>query len=285
MQEASAVKDTSFNRTCRADGLALPRSDIMQQTGGSFKYFVDRAAQISGLVYEGCLLENWFKYRQQQVLCSQLRLRHKTLRKAPNHLSIAVKMHVTFFLMRNIAFYLISSPIFHAYTVTAIPFNITAISSANGTSQLECWSLSSVPVEAHSAINYVLGDVTTASWSVIAPRTTVGQAWAPSVQLTVILNGLIRITAPAPLDSLNTTQVAKLNTYSITKDKPVTTYIYPGTLKSSLLIAADTLAVSSLRGHFTEFPSGEDTILVQIPFVGNIAPAHTVLGLGDCNLY
>ena len=54
-------------------------------------------------------------------------------------------------------------------------------------------------------------------------------------------------------------------------------YIMPGTTKSSVLIAADLKSVSTVAGHFTEFPSDEPTILVQIPFEGNKIPDHVVL--------
>ena len=33
-----------------------------------------------------------------------------------------------------------------------------------------------------SAVNFDIGKTTKATWSIIDPRTTVGQAWAPSVQ-------------------------------------------------------------------------------------------------------
>jgi hypothetical protein len=59
-------------------------------------------------------------------------------------------------------------------------------------------------------------------------------------------------------------------------------YIMPGTLRSSVLIAADTKAVSTIAGHFTEFPSDEPTILVQIPFEGDKLPEHTVVYDGPC---
>jgi len=59
-------------------------------------------------------------------------------------------------------------------------------------------------------------------------------------------------------------------------------YIMPGTLKSSVLIAADMKAASTLVGHFTEFPSDEPTVLVQIPFEGDKAPEHVVLYDGAC---
>ena len=65
---------------------------------------------------------------------------------------------------------------------TPLPLNITAISSRGGYSVLECWQLDSVPVDARSAANYLIGETTKATWSRIEPRTTVGEAWAPTVQ-------------------------------------------------------------------------------------------------------
>jgi hypothetical protein len=67
-------------------------------------------------------------------------------------------------------------------TASSTPFNITALSSRDGYSVIECWQLSSVPVEAMSAMNYEIGNTTTATWSIIKPRTTVGEAWAPAVR-------------------------------------------------------------------------------------------------------
>ena len=65
---------------------------------------------------------------------------------------------------------------------SSAPLNITALSSRNGYSVLECWQLSSIPVDAMSAANYAVGNTTLATWSRIEPRTTVGEAWAPHVQ-------------------------------------------------------------------------------------------------------
>jgi hypothetical protein len=65
---------------------------------------------------------------------------------------------------------------------SSAPLNITALSSRNGYSVLECWQLSSIPVDAMSAANYAVGNTTVATWSRIEPRTTVGEAWAPHVQ-------------------------------------------------------------------------------------------------------
>jgi hypothetical protein len=90
-------------------------------------------------------------------------------------------------------------------------------------------------------------------------------------RLTVILNGLIRITtpymAPGTNSSTFTTSVA---------------YLVPGTLSSSVLIAADLAATSTIAGHYTEFPGDEQTVLVQVPFLNNDIPAHTVLHHGSC---
>jgi hypothetical protein len=59
-------------------------------------------------------------------------------------------------------------------------------------------------------------------------------------------------------------------------------YIMPGTAQSSVLIAADLKSASTIAGHFTEFPSDDPTILVQVPFVDNKVPTHTVLYDGPC---
>ncbi|KAL0933902.1 uncharacterized protein CTRU02_210701 [Colletotrichum truncatum] len=164
-----------------------------------------------------------------------------------------------------------------AYT----PLNVTAITTRDGYSVLECWQIESVPVEARAAINYEFGgDLTRAEWSIIKPRTTVGEAWAPAVQLTVIMNGLIRITSPAPQNSSRAMPLPD----SDAPQRPETTvaYIQPGTVSSSLVIAADLKNTSIHAGHFTEFPGDEPTVLLQVPWAGNIAPKYRVLGDGPC---
>ncbi|KAK0640580.1 hypothetical protein B0T16DRAFT_460754 [Cercophora newfieldiana] len=160
-------------------------------------------------------------------------------------------------------------------TPMPIPLNITAISSRDGYSVFECWQLASIPVDAMSAANYAIGETTKATWSRIEPRTHIGEAWAPHVQLSVILNGLIRITSPFPDPAAE---------HGAKGDRPESrvAYIMPGTLKSSVLIAADLKSISTLAGHLTEFPSDEPTVLVQVPFEGDRAPEHTVLYEGAC---
>ncbi|KAL8294813.1 hypothetical protein RB597_008268 [Gaeumannomyces tritici] len=163
------------------------------------------------------------------------------------------------------------------------PLNITALSSRGGYSVLECWQLETLPVEAMSAMNYNLGDTVKATWSIIQPRTTVGEAWAPTVQLSVILNGMIRITSPAPAP-VGSTPAPSVGGGSAATGPPeqAVAYVVPGTLASSVVIAADLKSISTLRGHFTEFPSDEPTVLVQVPFEGDVPPPHSVLHDGAC---
>lgn len=66
---------------------------------------------------------------------------------------------------------------------TNTPLNITALSSRGGYSVLECWQLETEAVSARSALNWIVSANTTqAELSIIQPRTTVGEAWAPAVQ-------------------------------------------------------------------------------------------------------
>ncbi|KAK7990295.1 hypothetical protein PG990_014575 [Apiospora arundinis] len=162
-----------------------------------------------------------------------------------------------------------------------IPLNITALASRNQVSVLECWQLNaSVPTQAMSAYNYFIGNTTGATWSIIEPNTTPGEAWAPAIQLTMVMNGLIRITAPAP--STDPDCIDFLGNRLPTCPDVNVAYMMPGTLASSVIIAADLQSTSTLRGHFTEFPSNEQTVLVQAPFVGNLIPEHVVLHDGAC---
>ncbi|VBB80488.1 Putative protein of unknown function [Podospora comata] len=182
------------------------------------------------------------------------------------------------------------------------PLNITALSSRNGYSVLECWQLTSLPVDAMQAANYVVGGQTTkAVWSRIEPRTHIGEAWAPHAQLSIILNGLIRITSPAPRPTegngkgpLNDSVMMSIGhgegdmgvvgeDQEYKKPETKTAYILPGTPRSSMLIAADLKSISTLAGHYTEFPSDEPTLLVQIPFDGDVVPEHIVLYEGGCH--
>jgi hypothetical protein len=185
------------------------------------------------------------------------------------------------------------------------PLNITALSSRNGYSVLECWQLDSVPFSFMAATNYVLGETTKATWSRIEPRAFAGESWAPTVQyvssfcltgrgfsvaggangegkrITIILNGMIRITSPAPLTNNASVPIPGQDGSGDRPEEKVA-YLVPGTVKSSVLVAADLKALSTVAGHFTEFPGNEPTVLVQVPFDGNRIPVHEVLYEGGC---
>ncbi|KAJ4389995.1 RNA methyltransferase tRNA(m5U54)methyltransferase [Gnomoniopsis smithogilvyi] len=105
--------------------------------------------------------------------------------------------------------------------------NITALASRNGYSVIECWQLGWVGEYAHSATNWVAsGNLTQAIYSIIEPKTTPGEAWAPSYQLTMILNGLIRITtpyAPSPLNETVAMDMKSNTVMSSSSDDTMTT--------------------------------------------------------------
>lgn len=90
-------------------------------------------------------------------------------------------------------------------------------------------------------------------------------------RLTGVLNGLIRITAPYTPPGTNSTIATNV------------AYAMPGSVTSSFLIAADLNSMSTVAGHYTEFPSSDQTVLVQVPFLNNEVPAHSVLHDGACS--
>jgi hypothetical protein len=78
----------------------------------------------------------------------------------------------------------LSAPDAHGQNTTAQTLlNITALSSRDGYSVIECWQLDAVATYARSALNWIVaGNTTQAEISIIEPRTTIGEAWAPAVQ-------------------------------------------------------------------------------------------------------
>jgi hypothetical protein len=96
-----------------------------------------------------------------------------------------------------------------------------------------------------------------------------------------VLNGLIHVSSPAAAGS-GTFARGKEASGGAGVPARVEGYFQPGTLMSSMLIAADMRATSYVSGHWTEFPGNEPTVLMQTPFVDNKAPDHTVLHDGPC---
>ncbi|KAB5522041.1 hypothetical protein GE09DRAFT_1195193, partial [Coniochaeta sp. 2T2.1] len=166
-------------------------------------------------------------------------------------------------------------------------FTVTALTSRDGYSVFECWQLASLPVEAMSATNFEIGNTTKATWSIIEPRTTVGEAWAPAVQS-------IRL----PHASASST--ISLTPFQQTLPDPQRPNPHHRPLPHILQLlslnrpghdliqrhettrTSNVRASSYIRGHYTEFPSDEPAVLVQVPFVGNRVPGHVILHDGAC---
>ncbi|CAD0112539.1 unnamed protein product [Aureobasidium uvarum] len=142
---------------------------------------------------------------------------------------------------------------------TAQSLNVSTIAVQNGTSVLECWSLAS-PTSGRGAQNYPLGDSSNAFIGAIPPHTYIGQAWAPSIQYSMILQGLVHLSLPNSKDDI---------------------HIQPGPLSIILVIDQKNVSIS---GHITEFPGEEMTLIAQFPITGNQVPVHTVLHSGPCGV-
>lgn len=67
------------------------------------------------------------------------------------------------FTTRNLTVLVAAAAAAAASASAHIPLNITAISSRDGYSVLECWQLASVPNDAMSAANYALSNTTAAT--------------------------------------------------------------------------------------------------------------------------
>ncbi|KAG9658346.1 hypothetical protein KCU64_g4575, partial [Aureobasidium melanogenum] len=154
---------------------------------------------------------------------------------------------------------LFTTLLFFTSQTTAQSLNVSTIAVQNDTSVLECWSLES-PTAGRGAQNYPLGDFSNAFIGAIPPQTHIGQAWAPSIQYSMILQGLVHISLPTSKDEI---------------------YIQPGPL--SILLVIDQRNVS-ISGHITNFPDSQTTLIAQFPVAGNQIPVHTVLHSGPCGL-
>ncbi|KAF2661038.1 hypothetical protein K491DRAFT_587915 [Lophiostoma macrostomum CBS 122681] len=151
---------------------------------------------------------------------------------------------------------------------TAPQFNITALTTVNNASRLECWTLPSTPQFAAGATSYEIGNFSN-SFIGILPARTYSNATIThprQVQFTIALSGLIHIRTP-------------------TSGLPETyneAWVHGG--KYGFLIAADTVESGSVQGHETEFPSDQPTWLAEFPTVGGLVPEHILLHVGPCGL-
>ncbi|THH14230.1 hypothetical protein EW146_g6083 [Bondarzewia mesenterica] len=141
--------------------------------------------------------------------------------------------------------------------------NVTALTASGGVSILECWALdpgftSSSQAGTTGASILQLGTLANASYSVLPARFNAGRHNAPNVQYVVFLSGLAHITLP------NSTDEA---------------WVQGG--RDGLIIATDTVDVSDV-GHKTEYPSGDETLALQIPTAHGQVPGHVVVHSGPC---
>ncbi|OQE43512.1 hypothetical protein PENCOP_c003G04369 [Penicillium coprophilum] len=142
--------------------------------------------------------------------------------------------------------------------------NITVLGARHNRSTLECWALQSgfetsvQPGQAGSAA-LDLGTIGgNASFTVLPAGFDGGRHNAPALQWVVFLSGLAHITLP------NSTTEA---------------WIEGG--KNGVILALDTADVSAL-GHFTTYPSQDQTTSVLIPLGEKGVPGHQVLHKGPC---
>lgn len=85
----------------------------------------------------------------------------------------------------------------------------------------------------------------------------------------ILIAGEIKITAP---------YVAANDTSGVETQVAI---VKPGSAGSAMLITTD-IRGASRTGHVAEFTSSNNSVVVQIPFAGNVVPLHTVLHNGSC---
>ena len=161
--------------------------------------------------------------------------------------------------------------------------NISAISAKGGVSILECWQLlpgfaTSSQTGTAGASILQLGNLANGSFSVIPPGFNAGFHNAPNKQYVPVP------LAFSPLPPSHTTKnnrwvvflsgLAHVSLANSTDE----VFIHGGA--NGLVFAADTADVS-VKGHSTNYPSGVETRVLQIPTGGSV-PEHTVLYSGAC---
>lgn len=162
--------------------------------------------------------------------------------------------------------------------------NVTVLGAQNNHSTLECWALnpgfqqsSTAGTSGSDALN--LGLVGgNASFSILPARFDGGLHNAPALQCVssfsfsfssgamanyahrwvIFLSGLAHITLP---------------------HSNADAWVDGG--KNGAILALDTAAVSA-EGHYTRYPSDEETVALQVPVGENAVPGHRVLHEGAC---
>ncbi|KAF1834797.1 hypothetical protein BDW02DRAFT_497558 [Decorospora gaudefroyi] len=150
----------------------------------------------------------------------------------------------------------------HAQNTTTYLTAPALITSPQNTTVIQCWRLaqpftrSSLPGITGSQ-TVTISNTTRLDYTILPPRYDGGLHTAPVPQLVHFLSGLARITLP--------------------QDADTELWIVGG--KGGLVFAADTVGL----GHFTTYPSDQETVAIAAPLQHGLLPEHEVLNEGPCD--
>lgn len=172
--------------------------------------------------------------------------------------------------------------------VNALNYRLSAISAnSKRESIIECWELCtpiniSTQPGIQGAALQALGPVANASVAILPPKFDGGLHNAPFNQY-VFFNFFSF--PPSPQKKKKTKPFNRYVVFTVGKAvvtfpcNSATAVVKGG--KYGLIFAADIAAVSKL-GHYTRYPSDEQTVGITFPTVDGKIPSHTVLHHGQC---
>ncbi|KAF9637609.1 34-dihydroxy-2-butanone 4-phosphate synthase RibB [Lasiodiplodia theobromae] len=146
---------------------------------------------------------------------------------------------------------------------TASYLTATAIvtDAATNASALQCWQFTTpleVPTEPGTvgALNFPFNLSTAVEYTVIPPRFDGGLHNAPQNQFVFFASGLAHVTLPHSSDEA---------------------WVVGG--GNGLIVAVDTVG----SGHYTNYPTDETTIALELPFENGVPPPYEVKSQGACD--
>ncbi|KAH8203935.1 hypothetical protein TruAng_001877 [Truncatella angustata] len=133
------------------------------------------------------------------------------------------------------------------------------ISDKNQDAAFECWEIDTPFADYPTVGTAVTGlaDVSNISYVVLPPRSAEGLHKPPHPMFFVLVSGAAHITLPGGDDEL-----------------------WIGNGEDGVIIAMDTQGV----GHYTDYPSDQPSVALQIPFKEGVPPKHRVTNQGPCIL-
>ncbi|KAH7371732.1 hypothetical protein BKA66DRAFT_514069 [Pyrenochaeta sp. MPI-SDFR-AT-0127] len=136
------------------------------------------------------------------------------------------------------------------------------VTNSENNTVFECWKLktpfkrSSVPGVSGTQVATISNN-TNLAYTILPPRYNGGLHTAPVAQLVHFLSGVAHLTLP--------------------QDNETELWIVGG--KGGLLFAVDTTG----QGHFTNYPTDQETVALVAPFEGGRVPEYEVLNEGPCH--